>query len=483
MMTSADLIQKLVDVIMQIAHLVKKYPIPIVGSLVTLATLGVILYMNLHTPSAPGVGTPPTGEAHSDFASLGGYKIIGTVLLIVGVFGYWFVSVFTAEATDKNVNFMIRYCYTVTLFLLASFSFFFFFPVSETGEHDFQWPEFSGPVGVVLGCTKPPRSDFVPASGVGDHRNIQLISSQPGGDSIGDRTNEISLKTSEQKYVAVTPRWLPREIECGNDTLQWLLNVGGKVAPYHRGASAGRVEMVSHGTGSGIDGQSQQAQFSEIQGGLVVPLYFIVIALVGGLVSMMRRIPEYQARVSPNSTARLSNEEAREQLVFQLMQVMSAPLIAATAYYLVDPSTRTTSIALAFIAGFSSETVLLYIRALTTKLQPEKQDRVPLILSRSSIDFGKVPVKQSSAPSRIMLHNRGTSAIKVDGINFTGDFSYDQNAAQSVHPRAVIAPGTSAVLEVIFNPQTPGLQKGTLTIVDDAIGSPRTIPLSGEGTE
>ena len=79
-MTPADLIQKLVDVIMQIAHLVKKYPIPIVGSLVTLATLGVILYMNLHTPSAPGVGTPPTGEAHSDFASLGGYKIIGTVL-------------------------------------------------------------------------------------------------------------------------------------------------------------------------------------------------------------------------------------------------------------------------------------------------------------------------------------------------------------------------------------------------------------------
>ena len=32
----------------------------------------------------------------------------------------------------------------------------------------------------------------------------------------------------------------------------------------------------------------------EINGGLVVPLYVVVLALFGGAISMTRRVPEYQ---------------------------------------------------------------------------------------------------------------------------------------------------------------------------------------------
>jgi hypothetical protein len=52
------------------------------------------------------------------------------------------------------------------------------------------------------------------------------------------------------------------------------------------------------------------------------------------------------------------------------MQVISAPLIAITAYYLIEPELRATSVALAFTSGFASETVLLAIRALVEKLKP-----------------------------------------------------------------------------------------------------------------
>jgi hypothetical protein len=481
--TAASSKQLVIDAIKRIAGCVKKYPIPIIGSMVTLAILGVIFYIYFHTPNLPNPGSSNGGDATAGAISQWNFKIIGSLALIVVLFGYWFVSVFTGEVTDKKVDFMIRYCYTVTLCLLASFAVFFVFPVSESPEHDFQWPEFGGPVGIVLGCTKSPRSDYIPVTGPKERKDIHLISNPDGGGSGGNGANE----TDTQRYISVTPKWLPKEIECGNDTLQWLLNVGGKVARYHsRSTPSDGVELISHGLAGGIDGQSHatrpDTKFTEIQGGLVVPLYFIVIALVGGLVSMMRRIPEYQARVSPNAANRLSNDEAREQLVFQLMQVLSAPLIAATAYYLVDPSTRTTSIALAFVAGFSSETVLLYIRALTTKLQPERQDRVPIIVSPSSLDFGQVAVNQPSAPSRIVLHNRGTSPVKVASIAFTGDWSYAANSAQSIGPGTTIAPATSAVLDVIFTPKTPGAQQGMLTITDDAMGSPRMIALSGEGT-
>ena len=34
----------------------------------------------------------------------------------------------------------------------------------------------------------------------------------------------------------------------------------------------------------------------EINGGLVVPLYVVVLALFGGAISMTRRVPEYQRR-------------------------------------------------------------------------------------------------------------------------------------------------------------------------------------------
>ena len=49
----------------------------------------------------------------------------------------------------------------------------------------------------------------------------------------------------------------------------------------------------------------------QINGGLVVPLYVVVLALFGGAISMTRRVPEYQRRAMDSQDV-LTNAEARE---------------------------------------------------------------------------------------------------------------------------------------------------------------------------
>jgi hypothetical protein len=107
-----------------------------------------------------------------------------------------------------------------------------------------------------------------------------------------------------------------------------------------------------------------------IQGGLVVPLYVVVLSLMGGAVSMTRRVPEYQRRTLDIEDRDMTPDKARENLVFQIMQVFSAPLVAVTAYYLFEPDSGAKSVLLGFVSGFASEPILLAIRALVEKLTP-----------------------------------------------------------------------------------------------------------------
>ncbi|WMJ08863.1 hypothetical protein [Nitrosomonas sp. sh817] len=67
---------------------------------------------------------------------------------------------------------------------------------------------------------------------------------------------------------------------------------------------------------------------------------------------------------------RLTQYEFREHLIFQIVQFISAPFLAILAYYLIEPSNLTNSVALAFVAGFASETILLMVRSVANKISP-----------------------------------------------------------------------------------------------------------------
>ena len=142
------------------------------------------------------------------------------------------------------------------------------------------------------------------------------------------------------------PQLYPEEVRCndGHTQVQWILRIGGS---------------VRHDDNTGW----------EVTGGLVVPMYLIVLALLGATVSMTRKVPEYQRRAMDPQDP-MTNAEAREYLVFQIMQLLTAPLIAVTAYYVFNPINPQQTVLIGFASGFASQPILLMIRALVDKLSP-----------------------------------------------------------------------------------------------------------------
>jgi uncharacterized repeat protein (TIGR03803 family) len=103
-------------------------------------------------------------------------------------------------------------------------------------------------------------------------------------------------------------------------------------------------------------------------------------------------------------------------------------------------------------------------------------------LSPSSLTFGQVRVATTSATERLTLSSLGSGPVTLSSISLEGfpDFALSHDCP--VAP-ATLAPGSVCHLDVAFTPTVLGFRSGTVTIVDDALGSPRVAPLSGEGTQ
>ena len=62
--------------------------------------------------------------------------------------------------------------------------------------------------------------------------------------------------------------------------------------------------------------------------------------------------------------------EVREVVVFQIMQLVSAPFLAVATWFIVSPMSLTAAATLAFGTGFASEPLLLMIRGLVEGIRP-----------------------------------------------------------------------------------------------------------------
>ena len=134
-----------------------------------------------------------------------------------------------------------------------------------------------------------------------------------------------------------------------------------------------------------------------------MPLYVIVLAMIGSAVSMTRRVPEYQRRAM-SSDDPLTNIEVREKLVFQIMQVVSAPLIAVTAFSILKPGSISEAVVVGFGSGFASEPILLMIRGLVEKASPAP-----------SAPAGAVAVKVTPPTATLTSGETATFNAKVTG--------------------------------------------------------------------
>jgi hypothetical protein len=143
----------------------------------------------------------------------------------------------------------------------------------------------------------------------------------------------------------------------------WLVSIGG--------VTATKFDFVLHGADKRV-----LSSHIEVDGGLAVPLYVVVLAFIGGAISLSRRIPEYQRRAEGEyePTAKepaLRAFQVREHVVFQIMQLTSAPFLAMATWYVVTPSSVGTAAAVAFATGFLSEYILMLMRAAIEGIRPE----------------------------------------------------------------------------------------------------------------
>lgn len=95
-----------------------------------------------------------------------------------------------------------------------------------------------------------------------------------------------------------------------------------------------------------------------------------------------------------------------------------------------------------------------------------------------SVDFGSVPVGQTSGASAVVIENSGTVNLTISGISTPGgDFSVTNDPL----PIVLLPLGTTTV-NAFFSPTTDGPHSSSFDVSSDAIGAPTvTVSLQGEG--
>jgi hypothetical protein len=267
-------------------------------------------------------------QAFDTLSTLAGHYqiIIAMVLLLVLGTASWFVRVFTIplpsdrDPTEADLIPMVRFCYVFTLLVIA---------ISVIGPvlvTLFPSTEYNlmarAPVALVKGCVHSDDSKWELACSPSDPYRSEWFISIGGGIRSGSVRIDGTPHVDDGNAVSPVDKW----IEVGQSHL-----------------------MIVHG-------------------GLVVPWYFIALALMGAAVSLARKIPEYQRRALDKNDKEFTAARTREMMEFQILQLLSAPLIAVAAYNLVTPNSMQASAALGFITGFASETLLVGIRAVADRL-------------------------------------------------------------------------------------------------------------------
>lgn len=95
--------------------------------------------------------------------------------------------------------------------------------------------------------------------------------------------------------------------------------------------------------------------------------------------------------------------------------------------------------------------------------------------STTSLSFGGVVVGTTSLPQSLLLTNTGNGALSISNIAATGNFEETNNCGPS------LAPASNCLISVTFTPSAKGSLLGTVTVTDNAAGSPQSVSLSGTG--
>ncbi len=104
-------------------------------------------------------------------------------------------------------------------------------------------------------------------------------------------------------------------------------------------------------------------------------------------------------------------------------------------------------------------------------------------LAPTSLGFGNQPLATTSTPMTVTLTNTGTAALTINSFAASGDFAATSTGASACPTSpATLAAGANCTINVTFTPTASGARTGSLSVTDNAGGSPQIMTLSGNGT-
>jgi hypothetical protein len=98
-------------------------------------------------------------------------------------------------------------------------------------------------------------------------------------------------------------------------------------------------------------------------------------------------------------------------------------------------------------------------------------------LSPGSLTFPGQLVGTTGLAQNVTLTNNGDAPLSLSSVLVSAGFGTTNGCATS------LAVGVGCTISVFFDPASAGSQTGTLTVTDNAAGSPQTIALSGTGMD
>ena len=101
-------------------------------------------------------------------------------------------------------------------------------------------------------------------------------------------------------------------------------------------------------------------------------------------------------------------------------------------------------------------------------------------LTPTSLTFASQVVGTTSAAQTSTLKNTGTAALTITSVGLAGANPGD--FTQSNDCPASLAANATCTITVTFSPTAAGGRAGSVTIADDAPGSPHALTLSGSGS-
>ncbi|HEV2177455.1 MAG TPA: FG-GAP-like repeat-containing protein [Terriglobia bacterium] len=120
--------------------------------------------------------------------------------------------------------------------------------------------------------------------------------------------------------------------------------------------------------------------------------------------------------------------------------------------------------------------------AVSVLLQPVLAPAVTL--SPTSLSYPDQGLGIPSPPQVVTLTNSGTTALSITSIGITGTNSgdYSQTNTCPISP-STLGAGANCTISVVFTPTMKNTRTASVSITDNAPGSPQTVSLSGIGTQ